>query len=71
MAKFVEVHRNGEAVMLNLDSVDSVFKDGAGSIVIIRGDDWGIDDSYLAIKQLIGAAQGGIPMEPGRMYDGS
>lgn len=71
MAKFVEVHCSGEPVMINIDAVDSVFPAGCGSAVVIRGDCQKLDESYQAMKQLIGAAQGGIPMEPGRMYDGA
>ena len=71
MGKFVEVHCSGENMMLNLDSVDSVFPAGRGSAVVIRGDAQTLDESYEEIKKLIGTAQGGIPMEPGRMYDGA
>lgn len=71
MAKFVEVHYNGEALLANLDMVESVTCCCDGVRFQVRGSYQMIDESYEEVKQIIGSAQGGIPMEPGRMYDGA
>lgn len=68
MAKFVEVHQDGRPVLFNLDQVGAVSVGADGKTML---DFDPVDESYDEMKQLIGAAQGGIPMEPGRMYDGS
>ena len=59
-------------MLINLDKLESVALNGRGKTAIVFCDyDMEIDESYEEVKQLIGAAQGGIPMEPGRMYDGA
>lgn len=72
MAKFIEVHDKGYPTLINLDKLESVALNGKGKTCIVYCDyDIEIDESYGEMKQLIGAAQGGIPMDPGGMYDGS
>lgn len=72
MAKFVKLHEDGCEMLINLDKVETVepLCDG-GSMLMMGGCQQFADESYDEIKKIIGAAQGGIPMEPGRMYDGA
>ena len=72
MAKFVELHYEGDPILINLDKVETVepmFR--VGSVLLIDGHKMLADESYKGIKKIIGSALGGIPMEPGRMYDGA
>lgn len=70
MAKFVEVHVGGESLLLNLDKVEAIIPMHQGKTVVQFYDsEMEVSESYEEVKQLIDAAQGGIPMEPGRMYD--
>lgn len=69
MAKFVEVLFNGEPVLMNLDKVAYASQERGRCAIYCNGIVHEIDEPYLEMKQLIVAAQGGIPMEPGRMYD--
>ena len=71
MAKFVEVHANNEAFLLNIENVNYFVRNGRRCAFYGNGIMMDLDESYDTIKTLIGAAQGGIPMEPGRMYDGA
>lgn len=70
MAKFVEVHANNEEFLLNIESVNYIVRHGHRCAFYGNGLMMDLDESYDKIKTLIGTAQGGIPMEPGRMYDG-
>ena len=71
MAKFVEVHANNEAFLLNIENVNYIMRHGNRCAFSSNGLIMDLDESYDKIKTLIGSAQGGIPMEPGRMYDGA
>ena len=72
MAKFVELHDRGNPMLINLDKLESVALNGKGKTAIVFCDyDMEIDESYEKVKEIIGSAQGGIPMEPGRIYDGA
>ena len=71
MAKFVEVHANDEGFLLNIENVNYIVRNGPKCRFYGNGLVMDLDESYDKIKTLIGAAQGGIPMEPGRMYDGA
>lgn len=72
MAKFVELHEDGCEMLINLDKVETVEPLGdCGAVLMMGGSQQFADEPYDKIKKLIGAAQGGIPMEPGRMYDGA
>ena len=72
MAKFVELHDRGNPMLINLDKLESVASNGKGKTAIVFCDyDMEIDESYEEVKLIIGTAQGGIPMETGRMYDGA
>ena len=68
MAKFVELHCDGDPMLINLDKLESVALNGKGKTAIVFCDyDMEIDESYYEVKQIIWSAQGGIPMEPGAM----
>lgn len=73
MAKFVEIHIYEGPILINLDKVLLLEKSKSsnGTKIHMRGADLYASESYDEMKRLIGAAQGGIPMEPGRMYDGA
>ena len=71
MAKFVELHYDGDPMLINLDKVDAVMISANGATLLYNGEPQDVEESYEEVKQIIGAAQGGIPMEPGRMYDGA
>ena len=71
MAKFVEVHANNEAFLLNIENVNYFVRHGPRCSFYANGLMMDLDESYDTIKTLIGSAQGGIPMEPGRIYDGA
>lgn len=70
MAKFVEVHISGEPVLMNIDKVAYASQTRERCTIYCNGFIHEIDEPYLEMKKLIGTAQGGIPMEPGRTYDG-
>ena len=71
MAKFVKVHANDEELLLNIENVNYIVRHGQRCAFHGNGLLMDLDESYDDIKTIIGAAQGGIPMEPGRMYDGA
>lgn len=71
MAKFVEVHANNEEFLLNIENVNYIVRNGPRCAFYSKGLMMELDESYDKIKTLIGAAQGDILMEPGRMYDGA
>ena len=77
MAKFIEVHMKSltgggsSLVLQNLDDISGVYagKDGE-AVVLIKSNQqllamgrlW-VDESYDQLRLMIGAAQGGIPMD--------
>lgn len=69
MAKFLEVHHNKIPFLVNIDHIlqvigpECVNRELNGSILIAESSRANIDESYDEIKQMIGNAQGGIPME--------
>ena len=73
MKKFIELHRgsNGEPRLINLDQVTQVYSAETGSAVLILKHDpfplVAVED-YKEVRLMIGAAQGGIPLEPSRQY---
>lgn len=71
MAKFVELHYDGDPMLINLDKVDAVMISTNGATLLYNGEPQEVEESYEKVKEIIGSAQGGIPMEQGRMYDGS
>lgn len=77
MCKFIEVNAYKRKILINLDHVEQVESSDDGSCTIyqcyadknaIEQDYIKPNESYEQIRTMIGAAQGGIPMEPGRMY---
>lgn len=72
MAKFVKLHFNGELILVNIDKVVSVEASDGGLAILYTGEEaFSVDETLTDVIAVIGAAQGGIPMEPGRMYDGA
>lgn len=66
MAKFIEVHKNNIAYLLNLDDISSVVITGTETCFYYRDGDYSIfDESFDTVRLMIGAAQGGIPMDTG------
>lgn len=69
MAKFIEVHKDGAAYLLNLDDISSITAHGAETWFYHRDGDYSVfDESFDNIRLMIGAAQGGIPMDTGGSY---
>lgn len=69
MAKFIEVHKGGASYLLNLDDISSVTAFGAETFFWHRDGDRSVyDDSFDKVRLMIGAAQGGIPMDTGGSY---
>lgn len=77
MAKFIEIHVKGNPNLVNLDYVEQISAREHNRCVIyqsvvcpdaVEQDYLYPDEPYDMIRKMIGAAQGGIPMEPGRMY---
>lgn len=69
MAKFIEVHgTTGQSILLNIDHVEMVTDESECIIYTTEQDVIRVKESYSQIKLMIGSAQGGIPMEPGRNY---
>lgn len=81
MAKFIEVHRipmsGGEPFpqLVNLEDVSVACGYAAGSTIALRrapdltgSNVFQIAESYEELRLLIGAAQGGLPMEKGGSY---
>ena len=69
MAKFVKLHVDGYTLMVNLDKIITIEASDGGK-TIMQADDCYIkvDDSFYEVMEIVGAAQGGIPMEPSKMY---
>lgn len=69
MAKFIEVHKDGIPVLVNLDKVDSIsYLDGKGAYLVMYSDFQYVDEKYEKLKMMVGEAQGGIPLDPSKMY---
>lgn len=82
MAKFIEVHMksltgSGSSLVLqNLDDISGVYAGQDGEAVVLvkssqqllpMGRFW-VEESYAQLRLMIGAAQGGIPMDTGGSY---
>jgi len=74
MAKFIEVHVAGTARLINLDWVEEIIP-SEGKSTIYYGfaaegsqDYITPDEAYEELRLMIGAAQGGIPMDTGGSY---
>jgi len=70
MAKFIKVHRKGEELLFNIEKIVCITSTGDGKCGFVIGDGspFFVDETYETVRQIIGNAQGGFPMEPGRMY---
>lgn len=69
MAKFVKLHQEGLSLLINLDKVIGIEDMGKGNAILHLVDgDVEVDESFDDVAKTVGAAQGGIPMEPSRMY---
>lgn len=81
MAKFIEVHRipmsGGEPFqqLVNLEDVSVVCGSAVGSTIALRrvpdligSNVFQIAETYEELRLMIGAAQGGIPMDTGGSY---
>lgn len=65
MAKFIEVHYDGEPRLVNLDYVEKILACYYGCSIHFSSvpEDFRItDESYEQLRMLIAKAQGGIPM---------
>ena len=73
MAKFIEIHAYGTRELLNLDSCKDIIEisDGKAAIYFTENNHGFVapEESYEQIRQMIGEAQGGIPINPWRMND--
>ncbi len=81
MAKFIEIHKmpacggDGPVLVLqNLDDISAVFpRPGDTAVIALRNSPYGtahfeVMESYAHLRLMIGAAQGGIPMDTGGSY---
>lgn len=69
MAKFIDVHKDGTAYLLNLDDISSIVATGAETCFYLRDGNYSIfDERFEKVRLMIGAAQGGIPMDTGGSY---
>ena len=75
MAKFIEVHEGGIARLINMDWVEEIVpSDGDCTVyfAFVAGQSFQDyitpDESYDQLRLMIGAAQGGIPMDTGGSY---
>lgn len=69
MAKFIEVHKDNIAYLLNLDDISSITRSGPETCFYHRDGDYSVfDESFDTVRLMIGAAQGGIPMDTGGSY---
>lgn len=73
MAKFIEIHAYGTRELLNLNSVTNILESSDGKALIYFTENRGVfiepEESYEQVRQMIGATQGGIPINPWRMND--
>lgn len=64
MAKFIEVHKGDTAYLLNLDNISSITANGIETCFYYRDGDYSVfDESFEKVRLMIGAAQGGVPMD--------
>ena len=69
MAKFVRLHQDGRSLLVNLDKVIVIVDLEKGNAIMQLADgDMEVDEGFEDVAKTVGAAQGGIPMEPSRMY---
>ena len=69
MCKFIEVHMGGQPLLVNIGYIRAIAFDDAGKAAMDMGNTVVVtDESYERVRETIGAAQGGIPMEPSREY---
>lgn len=71
MEKFIEIHIDGNAMLLNLNRVLEVWHRGDGTCKISAAAEdvfYTPDEPYERIRQMIASAQGGIPMDHSKMY---
>lgn len=71
MAKFVEIHQDGVPSLLNLDCICWISEERGSGLIYTSGTNGGfveVDESYGQLREMIATAQGGIPMDHGRMY---
>lgn len=68
MAKFIEVHRDGLPLLVNIDRMQKVDIDGKRAMILFDNDWFTVDEDYEQLRLMIGSAQGGIPMEQSKAY---
>ena len=67
--KFVKLHMSGSTVLINLDKVEEIEEREDGRTIINMHNEFlEVDESFEEMEKIVGAAQGGIPMEPSKMY---
>lgn len=75
MAKFIELHNNDGAVLLNIDHITAVYLDEGMSVVFITNGEnetrLRFKDPYDQIRRMIAIAQGGIPMRRDKTVEGA
>lgn len=69
MAKFIEVHVDGDGMLVNLEHVIAigVGDKGVTTILFDDGSDQIAEESYQNIKLMIGSAQGGVTIDTCKM----
>lgn len=61
MAKFIELHVQGERKLVNLEHVVTISDEGQATIFYEDG--WHtVDESYAKVRSMIASAAGGIPI---------
>lgn len=77
MRAFIELHWAGKKMLVNIGLVQSIQESGMSSPVgegkkcaslMFENKAVYVEESYEEIKMMVAEAQGGIPMEPPRMY---
>lgn len=72
MAKFIEVHAEGDRFLVNLNAVSFIHEDERGRAELVfnadAGETYNVDETYDEIRLKIGSAQGGIPMDQSKAY---
>ena len=69
VAKFVKLHQDGRLYLVNLDKVLTIIDLDDGTAMLQFADaDMGVDERFEDVVKTVGAAQGGIPMDPSKMY---
>lgn len=69
MAKFIEVHVDGDGMLVNLEHVTAIGigDKGVTTILFDDGSNQIAEESYQNIKLMIRSAQGGIPTDTCKM----